>query len=225
MPSSFDHSGSGSGSPSPGSVLQARVQRWTGQGYADITKLRELSARHERNASKLQARAAHIQTRIEKLRHGAALLREKGQKILGRIPELEQEMAQHERTIQTAMKQHQGRTIGSDITGLHYRIRQLQQRIVDTQHKARTYEHKAALRTQKTAELKVRADRYLEESRIQQQEADNYRKRADRLQLATEADATQMGASAGPSAAAAGDPPTDDSPPELPVHDGDVDQL
>ena len=156
------------------------------QGYADITKLRELCAHHERLASKSQARSARIQTRIERFRHTAALLREKAQAVLQQIPELEQEMVQHERDIKAFTAHTMGRRIGSDVTELHYKIKKVQQRIVDVQHKARTLEHKAAIRTQKAAEFKIKSDRYLGRAKFEQQQADQYRDRADRLQLATE---------------------------------------
>jgi hypothetical protein len=97
-------------------------------------------------------------------------------------------MAQNDRDIKAATQRSPGPTIGSDVTGLHYKNRKLQQKIVDLQHKARTYEHKAAQRVQKAAELKIKVDRYLEESKVEEQEAQSYLKRADRLQMATEAD-------------------------------------
>ena len=157
-----------------------------GQGYADITKLREIAAKHERVSTRNQQRAARINTKIEKIRHQATVLREKAQTVLGRVPDLESEMAQLERDIQASTERTGGISIGSDVTNLQYRIRKIQQKIVDLQHKARTLEHRAAVKTQKTAELKIKVDRYLEQSRLEEQEADSYRKRADRLQLATQ---------------------------------------
>ena len=56
------------------------------------------------------------------------------------------------------------------------------------QHRSRTLEHRAAQRAQKAAELKIKADRYMEQSKVEEQEAQSYLKRADRLQLATEAE-------------------------------------
>jgi chromosome segregation ATPase len=179
-------------------VRAAREARWRGEGYADITKLRELSAKHERQAAAFEARIARVQTKIEKLRHTSTVLREKAQKVLARIPEYEQEMVQHERNIKAAIANQQGRTIGSDVTGQHYRIRQLQQKIVDLQHRARKLEHRAAVKTQQTAALKVRADRYVEQMRVAQQEAENFRKRADRLQLATEGELAAVDSPAAP---------------------------
>jgi peptidoglycan hydrolase CwlO-like protein len=186
-----------------------RESRWLGQGYADITKLREIAAKHERLSTRNQQRAARINTRIEKLRHQAAILREKGQKMLGRIPDLESEIAQLDRDIQARSGRSTGPDgqisptptvgIGSDVTSLHYRVRKLQQKVVDMQHKARTYDHRAAMRTQKTAELKIKADRYLETSKLEEAEAVAYRQRADRLQAATEGEvAARLGTGPGP---------------------------
>ena len=178
---------SGSSSPSHAQIQSARESRWRGQEYADITKLREIAAKHDRLATKNQRRSARIQTRIERLRHSATVLREKAQRVLGTIPDFEQRMAQHERDIKAATDRSGGGPVTSDVTNLHYRVRKLQQKIVDLQHKARTLEHRAAQRTQKTAELKIRSDRFLEVSRGEELEAQTYRQRADRLQLATEA--------------------------------------
>jgi hypothetical protein len=94
------------------------------------------------------------------------------------------------------------------VTSLHYRVRKLQQKIVDLQHKARTYDHRAAMRTQKTAELKIKSDRYLEQSKLEEAEAVAYRQRADRLQAATEGEvAARLGTSSGGSAASPPPPP------------------
>lgn len=191
------------------------TSRWLGEGYADITKLRELAAKHERLAAKIQAKVARLHTKIEKLRHAATLLREKSEEVLSRIPEYQQEMSQHERTIQTTTAHQTTHTVGSDITGLHYRIRQLQQKIVDVQHKARRIEHRAAVKTQVSAVLKVRADRLLDQVRAAQIEAQNYLKRADRLQLATESEATQAAAANPP-------PPPEPPPPPMPPAVGDT---
>lgn len=173
-----------------------------GQGYADITKLREISAKHQKNSTRLQTRAARVHTRIEKLRHRAALLREKAQKTLGEIPELEQEMQARERTVKAAQERAGGTMLSPDITNEHLRIRKVQQKIVDRNHKARTLEHKAAQATQKAAELKVRADRFLEQAKLEEQEALTYRDRADRLQRATESDLARNLPAPGP-----GEPP------------------
>jgi len=168
--------------------LAARRSRWIGQQYADITKLRELAARHDRSSARAQQRVARLNTRIEKLRHQATLLRERGQKALAQIPEIEQEMKQHERDIAAATDRTGGAPVGSDVTSLHYRVRKLQQKVVDRQQKARALELRAATKTQKTAELKVKVDRYVETARLEEQEANAYRQRADRLQLVTEHD-------------------------------------
>ncbi|HKS59169.1 MAG TPA: hypothetical protein VJS68_00130, partial [Thermoplasmata archaeon] len=185
--------------------------RWAGAGYADITKLRELCAKHERMASQAQAKAARIQTKIGKHRHVATVLREKGQAVLAKIPLIEQEMTQHERDIKAHTEHTGGRTIGSDVTELHYRIRKLQQKIVDIQHKARTLEHKASIRTQKAAELKIRVDRFNEQANLEQAQADQYRKRADRLQMTAESQLTAVAPPPG-----AGEPAAPSESPTLP---------
>ncbi|MFZ0892437.1 MAG: hypothetical protein WB778_03940 [Thermoplasmata archaeon] len=181
---------SGGGAPTTSrpstTPLQHRQSRWLGQEYADITKLREISAKHDRVSSRFQQRAARTNTKIEKLRHQGTVLREKAQAVLGQIPEIEAEMAQHERDIKAHSERTGGVQIGSDVTALHYRVRKLQQKIIDKQHRARTLEHRAATKTQKTAELKIKVDRYLEQARLAEQEAISYRERADRLQMATE---------------------------------------
>lgn len=166
--------------------LAARQSRWIGQQYADITKLREIAARHDRAAARAQQRVARLNTRIDKLRHQATLLREKGQRVLADIPEIEQQMKQHERDIEASTRRSGGAPIGSDVTNLHYRVRKLQQKVVDKQQKARALELRAATKTQKTAELKVKVDRYVETSRLEEQEAVAFRQRADRLQMVTE---------------------------------------
>jgi peptidoglycan hydrolase CwlO-like protein len=182
---------SGGGGP-PGSgittALQHRQSRWLGQQYADITKLRELAARHDRSSVRFQQRASRINTKIEKLRHQSTVLREKGQRVLAEIPEIEQEMKQHERDIEAGTNRAGGAPVGSDVTSLHYKVRKLQQKVVDRQQKARALELRAAQKTQKTAELKVKVDRYLESARLEEQEAVAYRQRADRLQMVTETD-------------------------------------
>jgi septal ring factor EnvC (AmiA/AmiB activator) len=59
---------------------------------------------------------------------------------------------------------------------------------VDRQHKARALELRAAVKTQKTQELKVKVDRFQEAAHLAEQEAAAYRQRADRLQLVAEQD-------------------------------------
>ena len=63
---------------------------------------------------------------------------------------------------------------------MQVRLRKLQQKVINLQHKSRTLEHRAAQRTQKSAELKVKVDRFLELSRLEEQEASSFRQRADR---------------------------------------------
>ncbi len=205
--------GAGDSSQSTGAAtpLAARKSRWIGQQYADITKLRELAARHDRASARAQQRVARLNTRIDKLRHQATLLREKGQTALAQIPEIEQEMKQHERDIEAATNRTGGAPVGSDVTGLHYRVRKLQQKVVDRQQRARALELRAATKTQKTAELKVKVDRYVETARLEEQEAVAYRQRADRLQLVTEHDvADHLKATAG-----GAKPPPDEPPATL----------
>jgi peptidoglycan hydrolase CwlO-like protein len=200
---------SGGGTPPASGTttpLMHRQSRWLGQQYADITKLREMAARHDRASVRFQQRAARINTKIERLRHQSTVLREKAQRVLAEIPEIEQQMKQHERDIEAGTNRAGGAPVGSDVTSLHYRVRKLQQKVVDRQQKARSLELRAAQKTQKTAELKVKVDRYLESARLQEQEAIAFRQRADRLQMVTETDVAQnlRGAS---TTAAAGDGP------------------
>jgi peptidoglycan hydrolase CwlO-like protein len=197
--------GSPDGTPPPPLTPSVhRESRWRGQGYADITKLREIAAKHDRNASKHKRRAARIYTHIEKLRHRASLLREKSQKVLEKIPDLEADAAAYERDIHTIQKSSPGAHIGSDATDLQFKVRKIQQKIVDCQHKSRTLELKAAHLTQKTAELKVKADQSLEKAQLEEAEAAKYRERADRLQASTEADLAS---------------PPSGHPPSAPSHD------
>ena len=200
--------------PQPPNAAAARRSRFIGQQYADITKFRELAARHDRAAARAQQRAARLHTKIERLRHQAAVLREKGQKVVTDIPDLEQQVKQHERDIEAATNRQGGAPAGSDVTNLHFRVRKLQQKVVDRQQKARTYELRAATKTQKTAELKVKVDRYLETARTAEQEAKNYRQRADRLQMVSERD---VESAIGPSTDTEARPPSDaDEPPPPP---------
>jgi peptidoglycan hydrolase CwlO-like protein len=173
-----------------GSPLGHRESRWRGQGYADITKLREIAAKHDRISTRHQQRASRLQVRMEKLRHHATVIREKSQTTLARIPEVEQEIAQYDRDIKASTSRTHGIQVGSDVTNLQYRIRKLQQKVVNLQHKSRGYELSAARKTQKSAELKIKADHFLEMSKLEEQEARAYRDRADRLQLATEGQLT-----------------------------------
>jgi chromosome segregation ATPase len=193
--------------PTPPTPLAARQSRWIGQQYADITKLRELAARHDRQAARSQQRAARLHTRIEKLRHQATLLREKSQRVLAEIPEIEQQVKQHQRDIEAGTDKAGSAPIGSDVTSLHYRVRKLQQKIVDKQQKSRALELRAATKTQKSAELKVKVDRYSEAQRLAEQEATAYRQRADRLQMVTEGEVADRLQSNSKSSSAAGEPP------------------
>ncbi|MGA8665059.1 MAG: hypothetical protein WB809_08395 [Thermoplasmata archaeon] len=195
----------------PATPLAARRSRWMGQQYADITKLREHAARHDRAAVRAQQRVARLNTRIEKLRHQATLLREKAQKVLAEIPEIDQQRVQHERDIAAATGGKVGVAVTSDVTSLHYRVRKLQQKVVDKQQKARHLELRAAQKTQKTAELKVKVDRYTEVSRLEEQEAASFRQRADRLQLVSEGDVAAHLTQSAPASKGAPDEPT--SPP------------
>jgi len=179
-----------------------------GQQYADITKLREHAARHDRAAVRFQQRVARINTRIEKLRHQATLLREKAQKVLAEIPEIEQQMTQHQRDISASTGNKPGVAVTSDVTSLHYRVRKLQQKVVDKQQKARHLELRAAMRTQKTAELKVKVDRFTESSRLEEQEAAAFRQRADRLQLVSEGDVAAQLSPSPPPPRGGGDEPS-----------------
>ncbi len=183
----------------PATPIAARQSRWRGEQYADITKLREHAARQDQAATRAQQRVSRLNTKIEKLRHQATLLREKAQRTLAEIPELEQKIKQHQRDIEANTSKHGGGPLTSDVTSLHYNVRKLQQKVVDRQHKARQLELKAAMRTQKTSELKVRVDRFNEAARVAEQEAVQLRQRADRLQLVSEQDAP---AAPGPGTAA-----------------------
>ena len=199
--------------PGPASssiAAQFRRSRFLGQQYADSTKLREMSARQEQIAARLLQRVSRLNTKIERLRHQATLLREKGQSVLGGVPEIEQEIKQHQRTVDAATSRRTSTVLTSDVTALHYRIRKLQQKVVDLQQKARLLELRAAQRTQKTAELKVKVDRLLE--------AAQYRQRADRLQLIAEQDATASGpAGSAPATSPSSTPsPSDSSAPPPP---------
>jgi peptidoglycan hydrolase CwlO-like protein len=168
-------------------VQAARESRWRGQGYADVTKLRELSAKHDRIGGRLISRQARILTKIERLRHQSTVLREKATDLRNRIPEIQQQMTQNDRVIREATERTKGIVIGSDITALQYKNQKFQQKIVDLQAKAQRLEHRAAMKTQKSAELKVKADGLLERAHQEQLEGQAFRDRADRLQRATEA--------------------------------------
>src|SRR5208282_6329460 len=138
----------------------------------------------------------------------ATLLREKAQKVLAEIPEIDQHRVQHERDIAAATGGKVGVAVTSDVTSLHYRVRKLQQKVVDKQQKARHLELRAAMKTQKTAELKVKVDRYVETSRLEEQEAVAFKQRADRLQMISEHEvADQLRSTAGGTRSASHEPP------------------
>lgn len=178
----------GSTNPSSSAALAHRESRWRTSQYGDITKLREYAAKHEKVAARYQTRAARVNTRIERLRHAAAVLREKAQTVLAVVPEIEQEIVQYQRNIDASTQRTAGIVVGSDVTSLQYRIRKLQQKVVNRQHKARSLELRAAQKTQKTAELKVRVDLLMEKSKLEEQEAKSYQARADKLQMVTQAE-------------------------------------
>ena len=213
MPDGASTSG---GTLPPASAAGFRRSRFLGQQYADVTKLREMAARQDKVASRYEQRVSRINTRIERLRHQATLLREKGQRVLEGIPEIEQEIKQHQRTVDAATSRRTSGPITSDITALHYRIRKLQQKVVDLQQKSRALELRAAQRTQKTAELKVKVDRYLEAGHLAAQEATQFRQRADRLQQVIEQETAASPASPPPETAAASHVPVSDPPPHAP---------
>ena len=181
----------GSFNPPPLTPLGHRESRWRTSQYGDITKLREYAAKHEKAAARFQTRAARVNTRIERLRHAAAVLREKAQAVLSIVPEIEQEIMQYQRNIDASTQKTAGIVVGSDVTSLQYRIRKLQQKVVNRQHKARALELRAAQKTQKTAELKVKVDLYMEKSRLEEQEAKSYQARADKLQMVVQAETSE----------------------------------
>jgi peptidoglycan hydrolase CwlO-like protein len=172
--------------PTHAHVVAARESRWHGQQYADITKLRELAAKHDHLSSRWVSRQARVLVKIERLRHVATVLREKADQVRARLPQIQQEIDQNNRQIQAANERTHGIVVGSDQTSLHYRNQKLQQKSVDLQDRAQKLEHKAAIKTQKAAELKVKADELLEKSRAEALEAQSFRDRADRLQQVTE---------------------------------------
>ncbi|HEV2317216.1 MAG TPA: hypothetical protein VGV89_06545 [Thermoplasmata archaeon] len=189
-------------SPSHAHIVAARESRWLGQEYADITKLREVAAKHDHLSSRWTSKQARVLVKIEKLRHVATVLREKAETVRGRVPELQQQIDQNSRQIQAQNERTRGIVIGSDVTAMYYRNQKLQQKIVNLKDKAQKLEHRAAIKTQKAAELKVKSDEYLEHARVEALEAQTYRERADRLQKATEgalvAPAAGAGSAGGP---------------------------
>ena len=158
-----------------------------GQEYADMTKLREISARHSHMAARAEARAARLMTKVDKYRHAATALREKSEKFRGMIPGVQNTVSQLNEQIHIATRDAKaGRPPPSDVTKLQIQARKLQQRIADNERRAAALDFKAARQTQRASEIKIKADRLLEIARSHEQEAQAYRNRADQLQLAAE---------------------------------------
>ncbi len=186
--------GAGGGAPSSradaeeaNALTVQRQTRWAGQEYADMTKLRELSAHHAHRAARAEARAAHLMLRVDKLRHAATALREKGTLVRSDVPTLEQGISQLNAQINEAAKQARpGVAPTSDITKLQIQARRLQQKVADKERRAASLELRAARHTQKASEIKVRADKFLELARVHEQESQVYRQRADQLQMAAD---------------------------------------
>lgn len=171
----------------PNMVQNQRQVRWMGQEYADMTKLREISAKHAHTAARAQARAAHLMTRVDKLRHAATALREKSDKTRSAIPALQNTVTQLNAQIAAATRSSTpGVAPASDVTKVQVKARKLQQKVADYERKAASLDLKAAKHTQKASEIKIKADRFLEVARSHEQEAQVYRNRADQLQLAAE---------------------------------------
>src|SRR5579875_1790908 len=185
------------GAPPP-SPLHFRQSRWRGEGYADVTKLREIAARHQQASTRAHERAARLTTKIERIRHQATVLREKAQAKRAQIPEVQQ----LEKDLQASLQNNPN--VHSDATSLQYRIRKLQQRIANLESAAGHIELRATVRTQKTAELKVKADRFLEQATLETQEAEAFVRRADRLQQVMESEAA---GSTAPTSGPSGSPP------------------
>lgn len=179
-------------------VHTQRQVRWMGQEYADMTKLREISASHAHTAARAEARAAHLMTKVDKLRHSATSLREKSERIRGGIPALQNTVAQLNGQIAQASKMTApGVAPASDITKLQVKARKFQQKSADYERKAASLDLRAAKHTQRASEIKIKADRLLEIARSHEQEAQVYRNRADQLQLAAEGRLAASGSSGG----------------------------
>lgn len=164
-----------------------RQTRWAGQEYADMTKLRELSAQHAHFAARAEARAAHLMLKVDKLRHVATGLREKSVLARSDVPTLEEGIAQLNAQIGDAAKHARpGVPPTSDVTKLQIQARKLQQKVADKQRRGASLELRAARNTQKASEIKVRADKFLELAREHEQESQVYRQRADQLQMAAD---------------------------------------
>jgi chromosome segregation ATPase len=183
-------------------IAAARHSRFLGQQYADVTKLREVGAKFEHKAARIHQRIARVNTRIEKLRHQATILRERAAKAIADRPEVEQEVKQRARDLDRAKSGASPGLLRSDVTALEYRLRKTQQKVEDINARARSLELRAAQKTQHAAELKVKVDQLLEAARLAEEEASQYRQRADRLQFLTDQDAAR-----GATAPAPGGPP------------------
>jgi predicted nucleic acid-binding Zn-ribbon protein len=202
----------GGGSFNPSGVsgttpLGHRESRWRTSQYGDITKLREYAAKHAKVAARYQTRAARINTKIEKLRHHSAILREKAEAVLHPIPEWEQEISQYTRNIQASTQRTAGIVVGSDVTTLEVRIRKLRQRVANAKLKSQSLKLKAAQRTQKVTELQVKVNFWMEKSRLEEQESKAYESRADKLQMVSQAETAER---------LAAQPPGDLPPPPPP---------
>lgn len=182
----------------PTMVHNQRQTRWMGQEYADMTKLREISAKHAHIAARAEARAARLLTRTDKLRHAATSLREKAARVRGEVPALQNAIGQLNGQIASAAQHASpGSVPTSDVTKLQVKARKLQQKTADRERKATGYDLRAARHTQKGSEIKVKADRLLEIARSHEQESQVYRQRADQLQLAADGRLAASGGTGG----------------------------
>ncbi len=180
-------------------VHNQRATRWMGQEYADMTKLREISAKHSHTAARAEARAARLLTHVDRLRHSATALREKSARVRSEVPALQSSITELNTQITgAAHNATPGMPPTSDITTLQVRARKLQQKIADRERKATGYDLRAARCTQKGSEIKVKADRLLEIARSHEQESQVYRQRADQLQLAADGRLASAGGSGTP---------------------------
>ncbi len=200
------------GAEVPSPVVVARRSRFLGEKYADISKLRERAAREEHRAQRLHQRISRLNTRIDKLHHQATVLRERAGRAASTIEPLEREIGERSAEVERVRSGEAAGYLGSDGTALQYRLRKLQQKVEDAKTRARGLELRAAQKTQKTAEIKVKVDQLLELARVREEEAAQLRQRADRLQIVTEQE-TPGGptpSSASPSAPAgpSGGPPS-----------------
>lgn len=175
-------------------IQDARESRALSQGYADINKLREAAAKWDRMAFKMKHKSAKYTTAMEKHRMSATVLREREQATLAKIPDLEAQMTELEKELQSGAS---GTASGSvrprDQSKLHVRIRKLQEKIAGLQRKAKAYEHRASHHMAIAAQKKITSDMFLEKARQFEAEAAGFTARADRLQRATEAETLHGG--------------------------------